>query len=156
MAGSWTWSILDYSNEIGRMRMHIPDLDDTNILDYTNDSVGGALGDMRIALNALTDGNHLKRQVTAVTVVDSAVLPTDPLAQRERKAVVSYRDTVTGKVYRLEIPAFSMSGAIPGTDVLDLTDADWVAFITEFEANCVSELGNAVEVLSAKHVGRSN
>lgn len=156
MAGQITWSILDNSNEVGRMRMYTPTLDAANIADYTNDSAGGALGDMRLALNPLIDGNHLKRQITAQTIVDSALIPADTGAQRERKALVTYRDTTTGKTYRLEIPTFSMVGVVPGTDVLDLTNADWVAFVTQFESNFVSELGNAVQVVTAKHVGRAS
>lgn len=156
MAGSITFSVLDFSNEVGRTRMYTPDLNAANIADYVNDSAGGILGDMRLALNPLIDGNHLKRQVTAVTIVDNAVTPADASAQRERKALVTYRDTVTGKLYRLEIPTFSMVGAIPGTDVLDLTQLDWAAFVTQFETNFVSELGNAIQVVSAKHVGRAS
>lgn len=156
MAGSITFSVLDNSNEVGRMRMYTPTLNAGNIADYLNDSAGGKLGDMRLALNPLIDGNHLKRQITAQTIVDSASIPADTGAQRERKALVVYRDLTTGKLYRIEIPTFSMVGAIPGTDVLDLTNADWVTFVTQFEANFVSELGNAVQVVSAKHVGRAS
>lgn len=156
MAGSITFSVLDNSNEVGRMRMYTPTLNAANIATYTNDSAGGVLGDMRLALNPLIDGNHLKRIVTASTVVDNATVPADTGAQRERKALVTYRDTSTGKLYRLEIPTFSMVGAIPGTDVLDITQADWVTFITQLETNFVSELGNAIQVVSAKHVGRAS
>lgn len=156
MAGRIVFSILDNSNEVGSMRLWTPDLDAANVDTYTNDNPTNALGDMRLALNPLIAGNHLRRSVTATTIVDVATLPVDPNAQRERKALVTYRDTVNGKTYRTEIPTFSMVGTVAGTDVIDLTQADWANFVSEFEANFVSELGNAIQVVSAKHVGRAS
>lgn len=156
MAGRVTFSILDFSNEVGRVGMWTPDLDSGNVDSYVDDAPTGFLGDMRLALNDLIDGNHLRRTVTATIISDVATLPADPDAQRERKAMVTYRDTVTGKTYRLEIPTFNMEGAQAGTDVVDTSGANWQSFITQFEANFVSELGNAVEVVNVRHVGRAS
>lgn len=156
MAGSITLSILDHSGEVGRMRLYTPDLDGTNVASYTSDTPTNALGDIRLALNPLIAGNHLQRTVTATVITDAATLPADVNAQRERKAQVSYRDTVSGKLYRFEIPTFSMVGVNQGSDQIDLTQADWAAFVSAFEADFVSPEGNAVEVVSAKHVGRSS
>ena len=156
MPGKITWSILDHSDEIGTFRMHIPDLDAANVDAYVDDGATGTLGQLRLAISALTLGNHLRRSVIATTIVDNAVIPADSSAQRERKAQVTYRDTVSGKRYTMEIPAFDMTGSESGTDILDLDHVEWAAFVALFEANCVSELGNAIEVVSAKHVGRAS
>jgi hypothetical protein len=155
MAGKTTFAILDHSNETGTVSFWHSDLDAGNVDAYVNDGVGGALGDMRLALNALISGNHLRRTVTGTIISDTATIPGDSGAQRERKAQVNYRDTVTGKLYRLEIPTFNMTGAQAGTDVIDTSGPEWQAFITEFEANYTSELENAVQVVQVRHVGRS-
>lgn len=156
MTGRITFSILDHSNEVGSVRMYTPPLDASNIDAYVDDTVGGKLGNMRIVLNALIEGNHLARTVQATRIPDAATLPADESAQRERKAQVNYRDTVTGKSYHLEIPTFNMAGAEPGTDIIDKDHVAWAAFILAFEADFVSELGNPVQVTTVKHVGRSS
>lgn len=156
MAGKMTFTLLDHSNEQSTMQLYTPDLNAGNIGGYTDDTLGGELGDMRLAISALSLMNHLRRSVVATQIVDVATLPADSNAQRERKALVTYRDTVTGKSYSLTIPGFNMVGAESGTDVLDLDVAQWVAFRTAFEANHVSELGNAVQIITAKHVGRAS
>lgn len=154
MAGKITFSILDNSNETGRVQIHTPTLDGSNIGTYTDDTLGGALGDLRLAISALIEGNHLQRTITAEKIVDAAVLPANPSAQRERKASVTYRDVVTGKLYRVEIPTFNMAGAEPGTDILDLDVPAWAAFVAAFENYGRSELENNIQVIQAKHVGR--
>lgn len=156
MAGKVTFAILDNSNEVGTVRFYTPDLGTTNVDTYVSDTPTNALGDMRLALNPLILGNHLRRTVTATVIIDSPTVPADVNAQRERKALVTYRDLGNGKLYRLEIPTFSMVGAVTGTDILDLSHPDWANFVSEFEANFRSELGNAVQVVQAKHVGRSS
>lgn len=156
MAGQTSYTLLDHSNEQSTVRFYTPDLNAGNIAAYVDDNVGGHLGDMRLAIAALSEMNHLRRAVVATRIVDNAVLPASASAQRERKALVTYRDTVTGKLYSITIPGFNMVGAEAGTDILDLDVAQWVAFVTVFEANFVSELGNAVQVVTAKHVGRSS
>ena len=156
MAGKITFAVLDYSNEVGSVQMWTPDLSSANVDTYVDDNALGALGDMRLALNDLISGNHLRRTVTATIISDTATLPADANAQRERKAQVTYRDTITGKTYRIEIPTYNMVGAQAGTDIIDTSGAEWTEFITQFEANFVSEVGNAIEVVTVKHVGRNS
>lgn len=156
MTNYMTLTLLDHSNEQSTVRIPIPDLDAANIDDYVNDNLGGALGDIRLAMAGLSSMNHLRRTVQATTIVDAATLPADANAQRERKALVSYRDVVTGKLHSLTIPGFNMTGAEQGTDILDLDVPLWVAFVTAFEAWAQGEGGGAVEVISAKHVGRAS
>lgn len=156
MAGTMSFTMLDHSNEQSTVRIYTPTIDGANIADYTDDTLGGALGDGRLALAALSEMNHLRRQVVATKIADVAALPANPSAQRERKAVVTYLDTVTGKYYSISIPGFNMVGAEAGTDVLDLDVAQWVAFRAWFEAKATSELENPVTIITAKHAGRAS
>lgn len=156
MAGKMTFTLLDHSNEQSTVQLYTPDLDGTNIGQYTDDNLGGHLGDMRLAISGLTEMNHLRRSVVALQLVDAASLPANASAQRERKALITFRDLVTAKLYSLTIPGFNMVGAEAGTDILDIDVPQWVAFRTAFEANHRSELGNNIQMISAKHVGRAS
>lgn len=156
MAGLMTFTLIDHSNEQSTVRLYTPDIDGTNIAAYSDDTLGGNMGDMRLAISALSEMNQLRRQLVALKIADAATLPASASAQRERKALVTYRDTVTAKLYSITIPGFNMVGAEQGTDILDLDVAQWVAFRAAFEANHVSELGNPVQIVSAKHVGRAS
>lgn len=156
MTGKMTLTLLDFSNEQSTIQLYTPVLNAGNIADYTNDTVGGALGNMRVAISALTLGNHLRRSVVATLISDVGELPTDPNAQRERKALVTFRDTVTGKLGSLTIPCFNMVGAESGTDILDIDLPQWVAFRALLEANHPSDVGNPIQMITAKHVGRAS
>ena len=153
--GLITFSIMDESKELGTVAFHTPPLGIGNVETYTSDLPTNAMGDMRLALNPLVLGNHWKRTVTAVTVVDTTTYPTNANAQRERKARVTYIDSEGGK-YHIEIPTYSMVGKISGQDDIDLTQSDWANFVTRFETDFVSPAGHPITVLSAKHVGRKN
>jgi len=151
-----TFSILDYSNETSRVGLYLPELTPGNYDSVTGDQVGESVGDIRVAMNALIAGNHLRRTVTAVTYNDTATLPTDPNAQRERKARFVYRDTVNGELGSFELPTADNSVlAQAGTDVIDLEEVAVAAFVAVVEANAVSRDGNAIEIQSAQLVGRN-
>ena len=154
--GQISLTLVDHSNEQSTMKLYTPELTGANIADYTNDNLGGNLGDLRLAVSALTEMNHLRRQVVATKIADNATLPANASAQRERKALITYRDTVTGKTYTVTIPGFNMVGAEPATDILDLDLPQWVAFRQVLESNHVSELNNPIVLISAKHVGRAS
>lgn len=157
MAGSMSFTMIDNSNERTTIQFNTPDLNSGNIDDTVNDGIGGDLGDMRLALSALSLANHEKRSVVAVRVIEpNADAPADPNAQRERVAVVTYRDTVTGRYETRSIPAFNMVGVVTGTDVIDTSGVQWQAFITVLEANHVSNIGNPIQFISARHAGRSS
>lgn len=156
MSGKVTYTILDYSNETSTVTFHLGDLTAANYDARTGDGVGQSVGDIRIAMNALIAGNHLRRTVTAEQYVDTAVLPSDPTAQREIKARFTYRDTVTGELGSFELPTADLNVlAQQGTDVIDLEEVAVAAFVTAVEANAFSRDGNAIEIVSGQIVGRS-
>jgi hypothetical protein len=78
-------------------------------------------------------------------------------AQREIAIRVFYSDTVTGKKYHFTIPGPEVAEyPAQGTDVIDLAGTNMAALVVLLEADCVSDVGNAIEVNSAKFVGRHN
>lgn len=157
MPSKVTFQILDYSGETGSVGFWLPTLTAANFDANVNDTVGGAVGDLRIAMNALINGNHLQRTVNAATFKDTAVQPTDPYAQREIKGRFVIRDTVTAELGSFEIPCIDLSVvAQQGTDVIDLEEVAVAAFVAVLEADYVSRDGNPIEVVSAQIVGRSN
>lgn len=156
MSGKVQFTILDNSNETSGVAYHIADLDATSVVDWTDDSPTGLLGQLRLLISALTIGNHRGRNVTAAIISDGDVVPpADPYAQRERKAMVTMLDSVNGKYFRHEIPCFGSVGVEPGTDLIDKDAVAWAAYIAFIEANCLSPYGNPFTVTRVKHVGRS-
>lgn len=152
-----TFSILDYSNEVSTVGFYLPTLNAGNYAAIVGDGVGEAVGDIRIAMNALIKGNHLRRTVTAETFNDAATLPADPYAQRELKGYFEYRDTVTGELGSFELPTVDLDVVgQQGTDVIDLEEVSVAAFVAVVEAECVSRDGNPIEITSARVVGRNN
>lgn len=156
MTSKVTFTILDYSNESSNVGFYLEQLTGANYDGIADDGVGGVVGDLRLAMNALIAGNHLRRTVTAETFVDAATLPTNPNAQRETKGRFVYRDTVNGELGSFEIPAIDLTVvAQQGTDVIDLEEISVAAFVAVYEANCTSRDGNPVEVLTGQIVGRN-
>lgn len=156
MPAKVNFSILDNSGETGRVSFWLPDVTGANYDTVAADLVGGNIGDIRLAMNPLILGNHLRRTMTSEIYTDTAVLPASGFAMREVKARFTYRDTVTAELGSFEIPTFDAgSHATAGTDVLDLTGGDLAAFVSAVEANARSRDGNAIEIVSAILVGRN-
>lgn len=105
----------------------------------------------------ITLGSQSASRVLAVSDV-SAVVNTNPLAQRENKWLVRYHDTA-GTKFSLEIPTADLSLLTLGTEFLDLTLAGPIAdFVTAFEAVVKSpdDPTLTVTVDSIQFVGRRN
>jgi len=84
----------------------------------------------------------------------------DPVSQREMKWLVTYEGDVTGKKFQVELgcAAYTVAGLlVANTDLADLTTAQWIAFVTAFEAFAKSpdDPTEAVSFLSARLVGRN-
>lgn len=109
---------------------------------------------LETALADLTLATMHKRTRVASEAVLSTSAP-DPGVQRESKWLVTYRDNVTGKKYRLEIPGADTTLLEEGTDRLSHAAAEYTAFKTAFEAYVVSEAGNATVLEELIHVGRN-
>lgn len=151
-----THSLIGFSGEGSSVRFYLPDVTAANYDDVAGNGVGDNVGDLRLALAAMTLLNFVRHTVTTEQYADAGTLPNDPYAQREIKLLVSYRDTVTSKLYRLEIPGPDLSAlAQAGTDVVDHTsNITAAAFVTAFEANAASVDGNPVTVEGMRIVGR--
>lgn len=158
MTAVTTQSFVDHSGEQTSFGLFTPDLDATNVDDYTNTLVTFPLGDMLIAVNALTLLNRTVTTIGALRDFSVASLPADENAQREQKMVIKYRDTVTSKAYQFTIPGIDRTlVAVQGTDQVDFAGNALVAeLVNQFETNYVSELGNPVVVYDARLVGRNN
>lgn len=154
--GSTTVAFLDHSGERGVVRFHHPDLNILNVEAYTDGVPLNAYNNLVSALDDLVIGERDKETVNAQIINHGAALPGDISAQRERKAMVTYRDTVTGTLGRFEIPTFNMIGSVLGTDVLDISGAEWQALVVVCEASYRSPLLNPIVILSARHVGRAS
>lgn len=155
MPGKVNFSILDSSDEVGRVAFHLPEMTNANYEAVSGDAALESVGALRLALNPLILGNHLRRTVTSDIYIDAAVLPA-PGAMREIKALFRYRDTVNARIGTFEVPTFdAASYASQGTDVLDLTQADLAAFVTAVETHARSRDGNSIQVINAEVVGRN-
>lgn len=155
MPGHVNFSILDSSGETSRVGFHLNDINAANYEGTTGDLPGQFVGELRLAMNPLILGNHLKRTVVSDVYTDPATLPA-PGAMREIKARFTYRDTVNARLGSFEVPTFdSASYASQGTDVIDLTQADLAAFVSAVESSTVSRDGNGIQIVSAEVVGRN-
>lgn len=135
--------------------------DASNELSNVSFYVDGASADtasaaITAAMDNVSSGIRRKTDIVLPYVFSNAV-PTSAYANRETKMLVSYEDTTTFKRYTLTIPMPNLGTVLrlPNTDLFDMSDEPLAAFITAFEANALSQDGNAVNVLSCKLVGRN-
>lgn len=149
-----SYTYLDFSGEQSRVSFDILTLNAGNFAGQTGPVVEG--GALEAALSALSLCTLQKVNVSAISEETGNVAPVSPYAQREHGLLVTYQDTVNGKKYSLTIPGPDYANlAIAGTDQVNPAAAAWTAFVTAFEANAHSELGNTVTVLGGRFVGRS-
>jgi len=143
----------DYSLEPSNSKITITQLTPANFL-ATIGLVDVLIGTMA----AITLGQMERSKISAREQVEDPASPTDPNAQRERKWLVLYHDTVTSKKYRLEIPTADLGGGnlVTNSDEANLADVQIAAFVTAFEAVAVDpDTGaNPVEVDKILHVGK--
>jgi len=146
----------DYSNESTRNEMLLVQITAGNIA-ATTAAVATLLG----AEDALTLGARQRYEIVASIVSPSTALPTDPNSQRERKWLVTAKDTA-GFITHYTIPCAAVKDGtgtsllLPGSDLADLANPDWVAWISAYIAIAQSNHGNGINsVLSAQLVGRA-
>ena len=118
---------------------------------------GGSVDLVATALNVLTDCGFTRTTASVVQAAANDAAPATVTAQREIAIRVIYKDTVTGRYERFDVPGPAVT-FYPGTgtDEIPLSNVIAAAFITVFEANCVSQDGNPVEVTKIYLVGRNN
>lgn len=150
--GKYSVSYRDFSGETSPFNVFHAELNAGNFA-----AVGAQLQTLGTATNALSRGQPAKSTLIAQINTISGANATDPVAQRESKWLVTYRDTTTEKLYTLEIPCADLTtdNLLGNTDQANLASTEWAAWVTAFEAVAKSEVGNAVEVVRAQHVGRN-
>jgi hypothetical protein len=116
-----------------------------------------AADDLADAIMDLTDCSRGKELFSGIAAQGSEALPVIATAQREVAIRIFYQDDTTGKKYHLSIPGPQVEDYPEvGSDEVPLDGTDMAAFITLFESNALSEVGNAVTVYAARLVGRRN
>lgn len=150
MPSAVNFNIRDFSSEYSNFRVPV--------INYTAGNFATNQGLITALQNALLDiilGNLASRTLTLeITDVNDTPV-TDPVAQRELKALVSYRDNINSALYRAEIPTPDLTNLITGTDLFNLSDTEIAAFVTAFEAIVRGGGVNAVTVESMRLVGRN-
>jgi len=152
MATINTFTITDYSDENSSFGVTSITANAGNLAAQQTQAA-----DLAAAVDDLTIGELVKQQMGLV-ILDTPAIPTNPYAQRELKWLVRYVGDASGKVFRTEIAAPDVTdNVVVNSDIADLTSADWVAFVTAFEA-FVRSPDNGTEtvtVLGASLVGRN-
>lgn len=157
-------SILDASNEVGQFSVNTVNITPANLA-----AVQTGIADMMTALEPLIRGSEKQRSFPVV-VRFAPPIPSDVEAQREDKWDITYLDvsqfldagnTVPnpgyGRPYHVTIPTASRTDNMQsGTDIVDITQGDWPAFVTNFEAIAKSPTGGNVNIQTVKFVGRNN
>ena len=153
-----TINMVDNSGEPTSVQFYLPQLTSANYDDVAGNVAGQNVGDLRLAIAAITLANFTNHSVSAVNYPESGDLPANPYAQREIGLMVKYVDTVNAKKAHRVIPAPDLTLiAQTGTDVVDHTsNVAAVALTAAIEANAVSQDGNPVVVTGMRIVGRKN
>lgn len=148
---------IDYSGERSGHDLYFATLTGANYDVVVDDGGTGHIGQVRLSLAPLTLANFTRRTVTATVFeeVDQSP-PPNAFAQRELKAVFTYQDNTTAKLYRFEMPAPDLANIVsPNTDIVNMSQVDVAAFKSDFEAFCVSPDGNPVTLISGRIEGRN-
>lgn len=114
-----------------------------------------ALAAVAAALSPLTNGVVASDALT-IGVSISAGLPGGVAVRGDKWAITAQESTGDLNKFTYTIPAADTSGGhvIAGTRAADLTNADWAAYVTAFDAMAKSPAGNALSIISAQAIGR--
>jgi len=127
----------------------IPTLTAANIV-----AVTGAVSTLYSAVLDITLGSQAASNILAVSTA-ATLANNNPLAQRENKWLVRYRDA-DNTPFSVEIPTADLSLLTLGSEFADLTTTEMAAFVAAFEAVVKSpdDPTLAVTVNSVQFVGR--
>lgn len=153
-----TYTILDYSNEKSPVKIYNGAITVTSIDGFLTE-----FGQMRDAVAGMSLGVVSNEQWVGDNTPLNQVPPTDPDAQRERKALVTYKGNSSNKLYTLTIPAARTKASdgtnllLPASDMYDLTKTPVAAFKTRFQsfARTPDDDQEGVTVISIRTVGRN-
>lgn len=151
MTDRLTVSGLDKSSEGTRTALHMTTLTAANF-----DAQITAAQAIQGAIQGISLIDFEGLSIAHVDAPTETDLPASPYAQREAKWLVRYSDDVTAKSYTVEIGGPDLTLLASDGKTLDVSGGAGAAFVTAFEANVVSPVGNAVTYIEAVHVGRNN
>lgn len=152
MASRTNYTIRDYSNEMSSFAVTSPTGNAGNLAAELASAAA-----LSSAVENLTIG-HLDRYTYQIIPLDTPLTPSNPLAQRELKWLVTYSGDVSGKLFQIEIAAPDPTDNLVGnSDVADIGSADWNAFRIAFETYARSPDNGTenVTLVSARLVGRN-
>lgn len=132
MADSLNIQFMDHSDENSNVKIQADPV--TDGAGYT--AIAGARTAMVAAIEALSLGAIQKSYFTIGTTEVNAARPTNPYAQRELKWLIRFRNPATGWKPTLTIPMANLIGGsgnlvLPGSDLADLSQPEWVTFIAQ-------------------------
>lgn len=139
--GLYTLTLRDNTNEPSTMSIHTPALDDSNINSVLADMIA-----FETAVAGLSDGAISKQKLTAVDQTRTYTVPASQTVQKGIKFTISYRDSVTGSNYYVQLPCADLTVLPTGNEKVILTANPGLAFKTAFEALAVSPAGNPVVI----------
>jgi len=148
-----TFTILDYSEEKSTFRFNFGAITAVSLPGFLTN-----FGALRTALGNIILGTVQKEAWVGDSTVLDNTPPASSNAQVELKFLVTYEGDTTKKKFRHEIPTPDTSKVLPGTDIVDLTDADVAAYVAAFETIGRSPDNDTetVTVLDMRLVGRNN
>lgn len=113
-----------------------------------------AVGDL---LEAISDCVLDGETITEVMATVDGTPASTATARREIGIRVFYSDVTEGTKYHFTIPGPEVAEyPDQGSEDIDLTAGDMALLVAGLEADCVSPLGNAISINSAKFVGRNS
>lgn len=149
MASKLTLTTRDYSDETSTTSYEGVDLTAGNFA--AQNALMTALADAQQDLQI----GHVFGDTRQASVSQISGVVGSPYAQREMKWLVSFTDDVTGEKHSIEIPAPALSFLNPGTDVIDMTGTEALAYKAAFEAYYRVNGVNAVTLNTLRLVGRN-
>jgi len=145
-----TFNFLDHSGEKSKLSVYLPDVTPANFDDMVSDLDG-----LKVAIAALSLCNlGAVAELVSESHTDVATIPTDPYAQRERRAIFSCIDSVTGRKFTIGVPAPDLDDmAISGTDAINMGNLEVAAYVTALGTFALSPEGNAFAVIKGRVTG---
>lgn len=149
------WSYRDRSQEISGVELTVADVS-AGGADF--DAVMADVAALGAAIANISNCVQAREVFTQHVDTKNPASTSDEYANRESALRVFYGDTTTGEVYHVSIPGpdWSAISLEPNTDLADMTDTEVAALIVALEANALSPVGNAIEVIRCVQVGRHN
>lgn len=148
--GEYSLSFLDYSEETATQRLQTGPVNVGSIVGLETQLAAFLAASQALSLCTVT-----AERFTAYDNFVSRTPPTNPLAQRENKWLITYADNTDHKLGKSEMPGADLSKLMPATDYADLTDTQVAAYVTAFNAFVQSPRAHAVTIISLKFVGRN-